>query len=114
MLGYDRDELVGHNVREFTHPEEQAAAAEAMRPVLAGETDSVAMERRYRHKQGHYVWTLTIASLIRDRDGQASSVVAVVQDITERRQAEEAHGAAVRGGGRPVQSEPLLHHLPGR
>src|SRR5207249_2987194 len=41
-------------------------------------------------KQGHYISTHVSASLIRDHDGVPQSIVAVVQDITERKQAEEA------------------------
>jgi PAS domain S-box-containing protein len=90
MLGYTAEELVGAKVLDLSHPDEHAASAEAMRPLLEGETDCVAMERRFRHKQGHYIWTQTIASLIRDRDGRPSSVVAIVEDITERKRAEDA------------------------
>src|SRR5207237_7072521 len=48
------------------------------------------MERQFRHKQGHYISTHTSASLIRDQDGVPQSIVAVVQDMTERKQAEHA------------------------
>src|SRR5204863_1951584 len=75
MLGYERDELIGHNISDVSHPGEQATSATAMRPLLAGKVESVAMDRRYQHKHGHFVWTNTIASLIRDRDRRPASVV---------------------------------------
>ncbi len=90
MLGYEREELVGRSVREISHQEEWEPSGEALRPLLAGSVESVVMERRYRHKQGHYVSTQTTASLIRDRDGRPASIVAVVQDLTQRKAAEAA------------------------
>jgi PAS domain S-box-containing protein len=90
MLGFTREELVGRNVQDVSHPDERGTSAEAIRPLLAGDAESVAMQRRLRHKEGHYIWTHLMASLIRDRDNNPSSVVAVVQDITQRKEAEDA------------------------
>jgi len=89
MLGYKREEFLGRPVTEFTHPEEQERAAAAMQPVIEGRAESVSMDRRFRHKLGHYVSTHTSASVIRDVHGVPQSIVSVVQDITERKQAEQ-------------------------
>jgi len=35
ILGYERHELVGLNIRDISHPDERATSAEAMRPLLA-------------------------------------------------------------------------------
>jgi len=90
MLGYDRNELRGKKVSDLSHSDELESSAEALRPLLAGVVESVEMQRRFRHKEGHYIWTHAISSLIRDREGKPASVVSVVQDVTERKRAEES------------------------
>ncbi len=90
MLGYSREELIGQRVADLTHPDEQEWAAATMQPLIDGKVESVSMDRRFRHKHGHYVPTHASASIIRDEKGVPQSVVAVVQDITERKLAEEA------------------------
>jgi PAS domain S-box-containing protein len=90
MLGYSREELIGQHVADLTHPEEQEWAAATMQPLIDGNVESVSMDRRFRHKHGHYVSTHASASVIRDEKGVPQSVVAVVQDITERKLAEQA------------------------
>jgi len=90
MLGYTREEFIGRHVSELTHPDEQEWAAATMQPLIEGKVESISMDRRFRHKQGHYISTHASASVIRDQNGVPQSVVAVVQDITERKQAEQA------------------------
>jgi PAS domain S-box-containing protein len=90
MLGYAREEVLGRHINDLTHPDELEWAAATMQPLIEGKVESVSMDRRFRHKQGHYVSTHCSASLIRDENGVPQSVVAVVQDITERQQAEQA------------------------
>ena len=56
MLGYTADEMEGHPLDEFTHPDDLALGAAAWDRLMAGATDEYELEKRYRHKDGTSVW----------------------------------------------------------
>jgi diguanylate cyclase (GGDEF)-like protein len=57
--------------------------------MLAGEIRTYQMEKRYFHKDGHVVWGLLNGSLVHDEEGEPHYYIAQIQDVTERKQAEE-------------------------
>lgn len=57
---------------------------------MQGEISSYQMEKRYRHQQGHWVWSLLIATVVRDQDRQPLYFISQIQDISDRKQAEES------------------------
>lgn len=57
--------------------------------VLAGEIDTYAMEKRFIHKNGQIIWTALSVSCVRKPDGSLDYTMALLQDITERKRAEE-------------------------
>ena len=75
--------------RDLTHPEDLEADLENVRRLIAGEIRSYQMEKRYVHARGHLVTVLLNVSLVRDGQGQPLYFIAQIQDITERKQAEE-------------------------
>ena len=60
-----------------------------MRRMLAGESESYAMEKRYQHADGHYIWALLSVSLVRDEAGAPLYFVSQIQDISEQKQINE-------------------------
>ncbi|HEX7335917.1 MAG TPA: PAS domain S-box protein [Gemmatimonadales bacterium] len=90
MLGYTREELVGDAVEARTHPSDAPAHREAMRLLLAGECRTYTMETRYLRPTGEVVWGLVNVSLVPGPDGEPSHLIAGIQDITDRKQAETA------------------------
>lgn len=90
MLGYSEDELIRLPVWEVTHPEDMLDTIEHLRRLVEGKIDSWQLERRYFHQRGHTVWGWSTSSLVRAPDGTPLYVISQVQDITERRRAEEA------------------------
>ena len=65
--------------------------AQAMaRQLLSAALPSSECERRYRHKRGGVVWALSATTLLRDAAGQPQHFITQIQDITRRKQAEEA------------------------
>ena len=70
MLGYTEDELVGLTVPEITHPDDVAASIENHERLVSGEIDSFQMTKRYRHKDGHDIWSQLCVSAVRDKSGQ--------------------------------------------
>jgi PAS domain S-box-containing protein len=89
MLGYRREELLAMRPWDVSDPENMLARIEQLQRMVAGETDSWQLENRYRHKLGHEVWGLSNTSIVRGEDGTPLYVISQVQDITERRRAEQ-------------------------
>ncbi len=90
ILGRTREELLQGGVRMLgiTHPEDRPGNAALLRRMVeAGEP--FAIEKRYVRPDGSSVWVYNHVSLTRDAEGKARYVTALVQDITERRRAEE-------------------------
>ena len=89
MLGYSQEELETANWRDLTHPDDLQKSAELVASLLSGKADQMSMEKRYIHKSGQIVWTEVITFLARDSSGKPKFFLTSVQDITQRRQAEE-------------------------
>ncbi len=89
LLGYSEAELLTRTFQDITHPEDLQADLENVRQLLAGEIRSYQMEKRYVHARGHFITVLLNVSLIRDRHGQPRYFISQIQDITERKRAEE-------------------------
>jgi PAS domain S-box-containing protein len=90
LFGYSRAELLGMSMADITHPDDLAESYLRREELLTDKTTSFAIEKRYLHKDGHMLWGLANVSLIRDAQGQPFQYAGQVQDITERKQAEEA------------------------
>ncbi|GIF03915.1 hypothetical protein Asi03nite_14530 [Actinoplanes siamensis] len=87
ITGYRVDELTTMTVTDLQHPDDAADSLDRMRRLLAGEMDTVAVERRYRHKDGHTVWVFVRVAVVRDEHGNGQYVVNQVEDITAQRAA---------------------------
>jgi PAS domain S-box-containing protein len=87
-LGYSRDELTRMTWMELTHPDDLALDLAQHKRMLAGEISSYAMDKRFIHKDGHLVDTRLAVSHVRKPDGSLDYVVAMVEDITERKNAQ--------------------------
>lgn len=90
LIGYTPDEVLATNFRAYSHPEDMAEDDRQLKRCEAGEIDHFSMEKRYRHRHGHWVWVHLTVSLIRDHEGRPDYYIAVVQDISARKAAQEA------------------------
>src|SRR6185369_16891174 len=61
-----------------------------LRRIIAGEIIAYQMEKRYVHARGHFVTVLLNVSLVRDRQGEPRYFISHLQDISERKQTENA------------------------
>ena len=89
-LGYTRDELARMTWTELTYPEDLAPDLAQFNRMLAGEINSYAMDKRFIHKDGHLVHTRLAVSHVRKPDGSLDYVVAMVEDISDRKRSELA------------------------
>jgi PAS domain S-box-containing protein len=90
MLGYSRTELLLKTSEQITHPADRDCEAALLHSTLRGERDSYEIEKRYLHRNGSPIWANLTSSLVKDAAGQALYRVLIVQDITARKQAEQA------------------------
>jgi len=86
IIGYSREELLGQTFQDITHPDDLASDLGNVQRLLDGALDTYAMEKRYFHKAGHIVWINLTVSLVRTADGKPDYFIAVVEDITARKQ----------------------------
>ena len=90
IVGYSREEMTGKTFQEITHPDDLAADLENMSLLLAGETLTFSMEKRYFRKDGRIVWVNLTVSPMWGLDEEPDYHIAVVEDITAHKEAEEA------------------------
>jgi PAS domain S-box-containing protein len=89
MLGYSIDELSQMTFVEITHPEDREQGLTGYDLVRKGSTDKWQVEKRCVRKDGSIIWVNSSGSMIHYEDGRPDRSIAVIQDITERKQAEE-------------------------
>jgi PAS domain S-box-containing protein len=87
ITGYWADELSQRRMQDITHPEDLPRNVELFHRMRT-EGTPFEIEKRYIRKDGSIVWVNNSVSAIRDQDGKPQSAVAIVLDITERKQAE--------------------------
>jgi diguanylate cyclase (GGDEF)-like protein/PAS domain S-box-containing protein len=89
ITGYPEADLLATTFQSLTHPDDLGADLERMQQVLDGSSDSYAIEKRYRHADGHYIWALLYVSVVRDETGVPLYFVSQIQDISEQKSAAE-------------------------
>ena len=89
LLGYTCEELQGKHLREITHPQDEAARQERLQTLREEGTGQVSLEARYLRKSGESVWCATNISLLHDAAGCPAYLLGMVQDINDRKKAEE-------------------------
>jgi len=90
ILGYNEKELRDIKWTEITHPEDLNQDIEQHNRILSGEIDNYALDKRFIHPDGSIVYTHLTVSVFRNENGEAEYMIASLDDITERKQAEEA------------------------
>ena len=90
ILGYERSEMLQKNWSEITHPDDLAADVVQFERVLAGEIDGYSLDKRWIRKDSRIIDSTMAAKCVRRADGSVDYLVGLVQDITERKQAEDS------------------------
>ncbi|HET9103387.1 MAG TPA: PAS domain S-box protein [Solirubrobacteraceae bacterium] len=90
MLGYPKDDLLTKTFADVTHPDDIAANEALFAAVLAGHSSGYEIEKRFLRSDGTVMWGLVHGTATRDADGKTRYGIGQVQDITERKAAEDA------------------------
>ena len=89
ISGYSQQELLTQTFTQTTDPACLTQEAEKFRQLMAGQIGSYSMEKRIIRKDGQAVWVNACKSLMRHPDGRIGDCIAILEDITTRKQAEE-------------------------
>jgi PAS domain S-box-containing protein len=89
MLGYTESELRAMSCSQFADPEDSEEDWAQFQKLRAGVIDHYSLEKRYVRKDGTRLWGRLNVSLLKDAEGGSPVVFAFVEDITERKQAEQ-------------------------
>ncbi len=89
VVGYRREELLTRDYRSITHPDDVELNATYLQQVLAGEAQTHGIEKRYIRKDGTVVWATLSVTVVHDQSSEPTYFIAFIEDITERKQAEE-------------------------
>jgi len=90
IIGYTHQEIDRLSFQEITHPDDLKEDLDNMQRMLDGEIHDFKMDKRYFRKDGSVVWVKITVSPMRKADEKVNSHIAIVEDITERKQIEEA------------------------
>lgn len=89
MLGYTFEELQAHDSSHYTHPEDISRTREFYAHLREHNRAPSAFEKRYIRKDGQIVWARASGAMRCDEKGRATQLIAIVEDITDRKRAEE-------------------------
>ena len=90
IFGYSRQELEQMTTTSIAYPEDLEISPAFIKNALSGETNQASFDKRYIHKQGHVIWGHVSSALVCDSQGKPLYFISHVQDITQRKHAEEA------------------------
>src|SRR5712671_763020 len=89
LLGYSERELLQKTIHDVTHPEDKGESRRAFDDMVAGVRDQIEFDKRYLRKDGRAIWVRNTVAKMPGEDGEPRYVVAMVEDITVRRHAEQ-------------------------
>ena len=90
MLGYTAQELLEGAWQNLTHPDDMARSRQAVKQFIEDLAPSVEFEKRYLHKNGNVIWVQLKISVVKNAQGAPAHFISHVEDITDRKRAEEA------------------------
>ena len=104
MLGYSEEEMLALRCDDFADPEDSTDDWKLFQELRAGLRPSYQIEKRYTRKDGTKVWGHLNVSRLRSQTAGAPPVLAIVEDVTARRGAED----------KLRQAQAVVHELPAR
>ena len=85
MVGYSKEELLGHDSKIFTFPEDVGITEESHRRATTGDGGPARYTKRYMSKDGRVINVEVSRSPARDADGKTLYFIISERDITEER-----------------------------
>jgi PAS domain S-box-containing protein len=89
ITGFSREHLLAGRLFRHTHPDDAEPDREGFRKQVAGDLNFYSVEKRFVRKDGRIIWMSVRSSPVCDTGGRLLYLVRVVQDVTERKAAEQ-------------------------
>ncbi len=89
LLGHEPDELRDKLYADLVHPEDRERARECSKSLRLGARDHVTLTHRFIRKTGETLWCTAVISMIRDATGRPAYMLAMVENTSDRKEAEE-------------------------
>ncbi len=113
ITGYTRDELLQLHWQDLTHPGDLDQGHQKTQRLLKGEISSFYLEKRYLRKDETVIWIGLTVSLVRKPTGEPDYFISIVQDITARKEAEQAlQESEARERARASELEAIMDAVP--
>jgi len=96
LLGYSETEIASLTFDEITHPDDLEQDLHYMEQINQGKIDSFRLEKRYLRKNGEVMWGNLTLTVLRDQDGKPGFCLGMIEDITERKYAEDQIKASLQ------------------
>ena len=106
LLGYQPGDLVRVPAERLIHPDELAEQMRVRDQLIAGECETHQHDQQCRRQDGTYVWAHVTLTPMKDECGRLESIIAQVQDISARKEAEAALLASESRFRALVQNDP--------
>ncbi len=90
MLGYTNEEIKGLSFTDITHPDDISIDQDQIDRMINGDIEGFRVEKRYITKTDGFIWVNLNISCSRDQLGKIQYLIGIVEDITSRKQTEEA------------------------
>jgi PAS domain S-box-containing protein len=130
LVGYTEEELRSLDFAALTHPDDLALNVKLRDDLVSGARERFLLEKRYVTKGGGIVWVRHSVAATRSPGGEITGLIAVTEDITERKLVEDAlrhseerlrlitnlvpHGIFAKdSAGRHIFANPALAELAG-
>src|SRR3954468_1239925 len=95
ITGYTREEILQFKIEDLSHPDDIEASLDFLRRVRVGDLSEYKMEKRYIRKDGRVIWVHLTVSTVRSASGDPMYIVAFIEDITPRREAQAEAGRSL-------------------
>ena len=96
IVGYTLKEVAGLTLNQITPPEDRSRNRRTLERMAGGESKNAAQETRFIRKDGSITWVRITASAQVDRGGRPLHLIVFVEDVTERKVAEQRLAVAQR------------------
>lgn len=90
ITGYTEQELRALDCDTLTHPDDRAGMWRLIGQLVSAEIPTFVLEKRYQRKDGRTIWVQNSVSAMRDAGGRPEHLIVLCEDVTARKQAEEA------------------------
>jgi PAS domain S-box-containing protein len=89
MLGYTGEQLLSMSLRDITHPDDQQEDYQQMQEIIHNQMSSFTHEKRYICQNGWVIWGQITMSLAFNNQGQPAYIIGIIEDISDRKKAEQ-------------------------